>query len=180
MFDFVIILQNNKTRLYNRFGWLIIIANAIFFFYLAIFATEKKLQYGSITMLMLLLIIFLLQRYFKGSVYRFGLHPYFLFIMLAWFNAEVYWMAGVLFLFDILHSIAIQKLTVGFTKREITYPSFPVKKIEWHQLSNVLLKDGLLTIDFKNDTLIQQPIDESKTSVNEAEFNEFCRQQLKA
>jgi hypothetical protein len=39
----------------------------------------------------------------------------------------------------------------------------------------VILKDGILTIDFRNDKLIQQEISES---INEPEFNEFCRDSL--
>ncbi len=178
MFEYLIILQNNKTRFYNLFGWLIILGNVAFFLYLAIFAADKKIQYSSIALLVLLLVIFLLQSYFKNSVYRFGLHPYFLLLVPAWMATEVYWMAIAVFLFDILHSIAIQKLTVRVGKNIIRYPSLPSKKIEWTTLNNIMLKDGMLTIDFKNNKLIQQPVDEDKTSVKEAEFNDFCRQQL--
>jgi uncharacterized protein YehS (DUF1456 family) len=98
--------------------------------------------------------------------------------MVAWFGADVYWMAAAMFLFDMLHTIAVQKLTVQIGKKEIRYPSFPVKTIEWASLNNVLLKDGLLTIDFKTDKIIQQLVDEEKTKVNEAEFNGFCQVQL--
>jgi hypothetical protein len=42
------------------------------------------------------------------------------------------------------------------------------------------MKDGVLTIDFKNNKIIQQSIDEARSSVNEKEFNEFCQKQLQA
>ena len=56
--------------------------------------------------------------------------------------------------------------------------SVPKKHIEWSQLNNIILKDGLLTIDFKNNKFIQQFIDDTNTALNEQEFNDFCGQQL--
>lgn len=62
----------------------------------------------------------------------------------------------------------------------VSYPSFPAKRWTWQQLQNVRLKDGLLTVDLKNNKLIQHEVDEIKTSVNETEFNDFCRAQLQS
>ncbi|MGC4034655.1 MAG: hypothetical protein QM764_01750 [Chitinophagaceae bacterium] len=45
-------------------------------------------------------------------------------------------------------------------------------------MSNAILKDGILTIDFKNNKIIQAEIDEEYAVVNEKEFNEFCKRQL--
>jgi hypothetical protein len=52
------------------------------------------------------------------------------------------------------------------------------KQHAWSQLSNLILKDGLLTIDFVNNRLVQLPLDGSKNSVDEFAFNDFCRKQL--
>jgi len=62
-------------------------------------------------------------------------------------------------------------------RESIVYPSFPKRIILWNELQNIVLKDGILTIDFRNNKLIQQDLDEEVT-VNEKEFNEFCKQQL--
>jgi len=42
------------------------------------------------------------------------------------------------------------------------------------------LKDGLLTIDFKDNKLFQKEIEEQVSPVLDSEFNEFCRSKLKA
>jgi hypothetical protein len=42
----------------------------------------------------------------------------------------------------------------------------------------VLIKDNVLTIDFKNNKLIQKDINEPVTASIEAEFNGFCSEQL--
>jgi hypothetical protein len=41
-----------------------------------------------------------------------------------------------------------------------------------------MIKDGLLTIDFKNNRIIQQQIANISSGIDEKEFNDFCRQQL--
>jgi hypothetical protein len=46
-------------------------------------------------------------------------------------------------------------------------------------LNNAILKDGILTIDFKNNRVLQAEIEDRMNDVNEVEFNDFCRQQLK-
>lgn len=179
MADYTITLKNEKSVFYNRLGVLFLFANVFFFVYLAFFAIEKRIQTGSIALLVLLSFIFLLQQYFKGTRWRFGLRPYFLFIMLAWLNGEVYWMAAIVLILDLLHTAATMKKQVFVSKSCILYPSVPQKKILWSALNNVILKDGLLTIDFSNNKIIQQMVDENTLAVNEPEFNDFCRQQLK-
>lgn len=81
---------------------------------------------------------------------------------------------------SVLYVISKKDLVVRTSEEEINYPSLPQRRITWNELNNVILKDGLLTIDFKNNRFIQQFIDESKTSVIEKEFNDFCSRQLKA
>ncbi len=83
----------------------------------------------------------------------------------------------VLLLSDI---ISRRKLTVNFDTNGIGYPSFPKKNIRWDELSNVILKDGLLTIDFKNNHLLQSEIETGLNVIDETAFNQFCLQQLKA
>jgi hypothetical protein len=50
--------------------------------------------------------------------------------------------------------------------------------ITWQELNNVVLKDGLLTVDLKNNRIIQTEILNSQGDPSEAEFNEFCRQRM--
>jgi hypothetical protein len=67
---------------------------------------------------------------------------------------------------------------VGVSKDEIVFNSFPKRKLQWNEVSNVLIKDGVITIDQKNNKLFQKEINEGVSLHVENEFNEFCRQQL--
>lgn len=44
---------------------------------------------------------------------------------------------------------------------------------EWEQFTNIVLKDNLLTLDFKNNKVLQLEVDE-KAAVDEDTFNDFC------
>lgn len=76
--------------------------------------------------------------------------------------------------FAVFGFYAGKKFNVVFDEEKITYPSFPVKRF-WKEVSNVVLKDNVLTIDLENNKLIQFVIDkESAGKIDEKEFNEFC------
>jgi hypothetical protein len=56
------------------------------------------------------------------------------------------------------------------------------KKINWNELNNVVIKDDLLTIDFKNNTLFQaytDDADDDEYEVGDDEFNAYCGERLK-
>ncbi len=67
---------------------------------------------------------------------------------------------------------------IAFDDAGIVINSFPKKQYGWSAIANVVLKDGILTVDFKNNKLIQKEIDTPATIGLETEFTEFCRNQL--
>lgn len=116
--------------------------------------------------------------YFKNKNEIIAFSAAFFLFSLAWQIAG-YWVPAALNLvFLILNGINSQKPVVTINKDEITYPAFFKKQFHWKELNNIILKDGLLSIDFKNNKLIQQLIDDTHLRIDEKEFNEFCRQQL--
>lgn len=94
-------------------------------------------------------------------------------------------------LFLATHSIAFAAILMvyGYLVRflninpviQVTKEGIRIKKLfssstyQWNEFSNIILKDDLLTLDFKNNKLIQVSIDENEPAVDEKEFNEFCR-----
>ncbi len=67
----------------------------------------------------------------------------------------------------------------GFSENEIVLNDFPVKRYEWNEFNNIVLKDGLLTLDFTNNKIYQKEIESEYSSAEEKEFNDFCNTQLK-
>lgn len=99
-------------------------------------------------------------------------------IFIVWIKWEFYWIAAVNAALYMLYLYATRKFEVIVSEDKITYPSFPKRRISWNELQNVIMKDGILTIDFKNNKLLQAET-EGEDSFNEKKFNEFCSGQLK-
>ena len=180
MQKFELILKNEKQKFYNQISWIIIIIHILVFLYLVFFSNDKFISPGSIAILILLFCCFLLKYYLYRvkKKYQIGIDVFFFILMIGWICNHLYWLSIIPMVFYSLSGIALRKLVTIFTEYKIIYPSFPLKTIYWKELNNTILKDGILSIDFKNNKIIQQLIDESKTQVNEKEFNDFCREQL--
>ena len=69
---------------------------------------------------------------------------------------------------------------IGFSENEISFNTFPRKVLKWNELNNTLIKDGLITIDLKNNKLFQKEIEGYVTADIEKEFNDFCHRCLTA
>lgn len=77
-----------------------------------------------------------------------------------------------------LYAISRRKLKILVEPTQISYPSFPTKKINWSDVNNIILKDDMLTIDLKNNKLYQHLIEYADKDVIESEFNDFCKKQI--
>ena len=67
---------------------------------------------------------------------------------------------------------------IGFSTEEISFNSLPRKVLKWSEVTNVLIKDSLITIDQKNNKLFQKEIEGYVTNDIEREFNEFALKQM--
>jgi hypothetical protein len=89
------------------------------------------------------------------------------------------WMMLVFILFAVLESQAKYPLEIGFNPDRIVLNTLFKKNISWNSLGAVVLKDGMLTLDFKNNKLLQKEVlDSEEPEADEAEFNTYCREQL--
>lgn len=174
--EYEIVLKNEKEKLYRIINWILLSANFIF---IALFAFSSHFKSpGPVILATLATLSVISIHYFRRKKENQTYIIPFLFFSFAWDSVGLWWAGGANLLFAILSFISQRKLIVSAGKENIIYPSFPQRKIQWTELSNIMLKDGILTIDFKNNKLIQQLIDDSLSAIDEKEFNDFCRQQL--
>lgn len=117
----------------------------------------------------------------RRIVFHLSLQVAFIVLAIFWILIGNYLFFIFLFAFAIIVKYAGKELKVVFKKDHIEYPSFPVNYIEWKELSNVVLKDRVLTIDLKNNKLIQHVLsNEPRNFIDQEVFNRFCIEQLKA
>ena len=87
-------------------------------------------------------------------------------------------LAGVLVLFMIYLRRKDDGELIIVSMSNVILPGLTRQRIvEWSELTNVIKRDDLLTLDFKNNRLMQVQI-VNADDVPENEFNQFCRQQL--
>lgn len=178
MKKYELVLKNEKIKSYSRISWLIIILNFLFFAILAAAEFSDKISYSffAATLMIVMFLYDVMMKRKDSSQINPGF--YFIIPIIAFLLLGFYWFAIIDIILLSLHIITRRKIAVMLYEEYIIYPSFPNKWIQWPSLHNLMLKDGLLTIDFENNKLIQHEIDDSKAEINEKEFNIFCREQL--
>ena len=157
---------------------MIVLLNLIGFIYMATMATGTFRKTFFILLISIIVVHYLLVFYLRYKV-KFTNWPHrsvFLVCAIGWARSPYWWISIILIVLLFLDIPAHRKLKLTVSENKINYPSFPRKVIEWNELTNLVLKDGLITIDFKNNKIIQQTI--LNPDINEQEFNDFCRKQL--
>jgi hypothetical protein len=181
MEEYHITLKNEKTKWYTTISLIAIITNTLVFLYISFSSADKFIAISCAICVLLIAACFAFNAWLERqkSGRKIAHYVMFLIITAQWLVLGFYEIALIPVFFSFLAGVTSRKLEVTIHKDRIAYPSFPLRNFRWSDISNVILKDGLLTIDLKNNRLIQQSIDEQQSSVNEKEFNEFCSQQLK-
>jgi hypothetical protein len=91
---------------------------------------------------------------------------------------------GFLFLLTAgIESYALKPQEIGFGMDHVKFSGPGGRQHAWSEFSNVMLKDGLLTLDFTNNRLFQKETDDTDDEDydgTEQEFNEFCAARIAA
>ena len=184
MDKFTIALPNDKIKTYRMLLLLISLINIVMLIMFKLRVPTDSLTgfviFGSIgaASAPLLLWLFMKKNDERQSRYRIvGT----LVSSIGWFVLG-YVLAGLsLIVVSLLALMAIRKLLVIVDHAGIVYPSIPVQKLDWSEVDNLLLKDSILTIDLKNNKLMQFRITEiDNSALDERAFNTFVTEQLKS
>jgi hypothetical protein len=91
-----------------------------------------------------------------------------------------YWWIGIIMLglSAFAEMVSVNK-QICFCENEISTTTLFGTIYQWKNLQNVILKDGLLTMDFRNNKLLQVLINQEINPAQELEFNDFCLRCLK-
>ena len=183
MHQFELILQNKKRRSYDRIALLFFIMSSIGMA-IALLYSKKIIQaekyYWIYIPVILHLAPFSLLFRKKPDTSLKNLLISVCLIVALWGLFGYWWLALAILLFVFLYWTSQQELRIIVSEPGLRYDFFPSRLLKWADLNNLILKDGLLTIDQRNNKIIQNMIDAPKTSIIEKEFNDFCSQQLAA
>lgn len=172
-------LPNERVLIYQVFAYCIIFINMLLLLLMDYKLQSPNLKISIIVCAALFVALMLWDRYLlkhKNRLQSLGI--IILILGFRWYQYEMGWAFLVNVVLWFLYLISKRKLSITITEEMVRYPSFPEKKINWAEISNLILKDGMLTIDLKNNKVYQHYIKDADAITNEQDFNEFCNRQL--
>jgi hypothetical protein len=180
VYDYVITLKRPDYRLVDQ------VSQLMYLFALLVFGNEiYENQAGGVSAITFIGIFIVgiigswVLTYLKKRAVGFAYFRLGLFIAAVGFLSQgYYWMAGLYALAGLLERQVKFPQEIGFSEKQVAFNSFPKKTISWGDLNNVVIREGLLTIDYKNNKLDQKEIDQDVPRSTEQEFNDYCRQRL--
>jgi hypothetical protein len=121
--------------------------------------------------------------FFCRSQQKRGITPYYRFALMiaawGWFmNPHTQLIAIAFLLAAFLEKPVKVQPEYAFDDEGIVFNSFPEKKYPWNEVQNVVLKFGMLTIDLRNNKIIQGEVNDEVSKQVETEFNEYCKGRL--
>ena len=175
MYNYILHLQESEKPVRFNFIFFALMLNLGFFSWLYYSGKQTGLiVIMGIVMCIAYLVFHLMTK--RNMLKKFQPGVAFFFLLVVWVFAEEVLPA-------ILNGMSIaaviyfnRRIKVSFNDKVIIINSIPSKKWMWKQFSNVVMKDGLLTFDFKSNKLIQWQVEE--ININEPEFNRFCVEQI--
>jgi hypothetical protein len=180
MHRYSIILPNERAKTYQYVFLFTLVINLLVFGFVYFNITDAQMRNLSLwgTVICLLTVSVVIINRFTKTRYPFRIDIIFLVLSIFWFLLQNYLLALCIICFAVIGTYSRKKFEIVFTKDGISYPSFPKKTFLWKDVTNVVLKDGMLTIDLKNNKLIQSVISKESADINEREFNLFCKELL--
>jgi hypothetical protein len=113
---------------------------------------------------------------------RFSYESFFFIGMSLIFQLSFPWLTVLDLTLGILTMLSLKPPVFHFDADMIRKRTFPFTKYKWSDLDNVVLKDNILTLDFKNNKLLQAELHPSlyygTKPLNEEAFNTFAREHL--
>lgn len=178
MDNYSITLPNIRAGSFRLVTLIVLLLNIFAFTFIVVqagVANNGKYPLAGLVISLTSLIFFVLSNYYgyKNS-YRVAIT--FILNAILWILMGKILVAILLIVFAIMGFFANRPLRILFSKKGIDYPSFPRKMIQWSEVAQVILKDDVLTIDLKNNTLIQVVISrKDNDTLLQADFNAFCK-----
>ena len=180
VYDYVVVLKNYHKKNILKTGWLFASLSIILLSFNLYYNPKDWLQY-----VYLISVLFLTASNFfdqkRNKPFRFAVILIVAGISIL-SNSILPNIIGWLFILaGFLEKKKIQNKEIGFSEKEIMVNGFFKKRIRWEELNQVIIKDDILTIDFKNNKLIQAETDDEEDEdyeVGDAEFNTFCRNRI--
>ena len=179
VYDYVVVLKNNNKSIIEKTGWLLSIMSLLPIGMMIFQKPSGALQY----ILLFAVLSLLTSLYFdKKKKKKLQFLSLLICIGVGLIAISGNIVLGMLYVVaGISEKFLSANVEIGFSKNQIVKKGLFSKSYRWDELNNVIIKDDLLTMDFKNNTLFQAYTDDEEDEeydVEDEEFNEYCRKRL--
>jgi hypothetical protein len=180
--QFSFTLKDNNLKGYNQFTWFLFFLHIIVAAIFVLNTNDDKVRISIYVLLGFYALVSIVYLFYRTQ--RRALETFSLIMALMYGN---FWLKHVgtiaLIIFVIIYMLVTvvkgKRTTVLFSEEDIQLTRvFKTVVFPWAEMDNVILKDNLLTIDFKTNKIIQVEIAEGGKTIDEAAFNRFCKEQL--
>ena len=174
-------LKDNNQKAYRLFTWFLFflhVAAAMF----ALNTNDNKVRLNISILLGFYAIISIVYYFYRKNPKALETFSLIMALMYTnfWFQ-QVGIIAAIAFVavYLIVTMVKGKTTTVHFSNEEVNLTRvFKTVTFSWTEMDNVILKDNLLTIDFKTNKIIQVEILPNSPMIDETEFNLFCKENL--
>lgn len=178
VYQYVVTLKNQSHRYIDILGLILSVFSVICFTLELVGTKSVGLAYLIGVIAVPVIVIWnLAQQAKKQKVYY---SRALLIAALVWMKMPyLQWLVFLFIILALLEYQAKYSIEIGFSDNEIVINSLLKKRYSWKDFSNIVLRDGLLTLDFTNNRILQREVeDDEDDDADEDEFNDYCKKQL--
>jgi len=182
--QFTFIIKDSKYSIYKKIAASLLLLNALLFLFSGMQSnsfSKKNILIGAAVLLAAYAVYFWRYKQKKEKSFTIA----YLFAALVWMALTPSWYFALFYVVLLIVQLRIEtEPSISVSEEKIEIQGFSSSSYNWTGLSNAILNGGLLTLDFKNNKILQVEPDWQLTVMNkeyadlEKEFNDFCRQQL--
>jgi hypothetical protein len=178
LFQYVLIIKKEKPLNIDLISILLCVISFLFFLYYSFVQQSLNIVLLSAGLLVPVVLGYTIWLKRKSNPKANFKHPLLTTAFVWLFVPGLRWFFIFFILFVLFDHQARQPLEIGVSDEKIVINTFFRKRYLWTSFNNVVLKDNLFTLDFKNNKILQKEIEPDATGVNEKEFNLFCMEQI--
>jgi hypothetical protein len=181
-YQYVVILRKNGEEPVNLLSILLCFTSAVIFILAALMTDITRYHYYVLAALIIAGLAFnatAARRNTKPVSYKYLL----LLTGLGWLTMPIIPWIGLIFgVLAFLEHQTKRPLEIGFDRDRVVINTLIRQRHEWSAFNNIVLRNGLLTLDFKSNRLLQREVadDDDDDYADEEEFNAYCRDRLAA
>lgn len=172
--DFNFNLVNSQKKSIRLLANGILVINAIVLLYITYKLSYSKYYYIRITFIVVLAALDIYAKR-KDWLYHTGA---LMLVFIGWLLFNYWWVGVIMIALSLFAELAVAQKRICFEDKSISTNTVFGKTYNWDNLQNVVLKDGLLTLDFKNNKIFQVYLKDDTTKETEQKFNEYCKSKI--